>query len=121
MGEVTISNVFGIKSFNKQKVFDTPFGKRRVDLYSEKEKLIIEVKSGYARSRAFIRKQIKKDAYIVKNNPKITKAVWILFRGGTKPLIDYLKKYHIEYIDMEYDLIKSEENIKNPIIINADD
>ena len=121
MGEVSMNSVFRISDFEQQKTFDTPLGKRRIDLFSEKEGLIVEVKSGYARSRAFVRKQIEKDFYIVKNYPKVKKAVWLLFRGATQPLIKCLEKYNIEYLDLEYDLIKSDREVKNPIIISADD
>ena len=111
MGSLTVSNVYNIKDFTSQKVFETPLGKRKVDLFSEKEQIIIEVKSGYARSNSFTRKQIQKDVYIVNNYTEVKKAVWILFRGGTKPLIHCLEKSNIEYIDVEYDL--KEENTNN--------
>ena len=121
MGELSVNSVFGITNFDQQKTFYTPLGIRRVDLYSKKEGIIIEVKSGYARSRAFVRKQIEKDHYIVKNHPEVKKSIWLLFRGATQPLIKYLKKHNIEYVDLEYDLIRSNNEVENPIIISAVD
>lgn len=120
MGEVSVTTVFNIDHPETQKVFNTPFGKRKVDLYFEADGVIVEIKSGYARSRSFIRKQIQKDAFIVNDDHHIKRAVWILFRGATKPLITYLEKNKIEYIDMKYDMIDSgNNNDDKKIIIEA--
>lgn len=110
MGELTVSDIYDIKDLETQKTFDTPLGKRKVDLFSESEQLIIEIKSGYARSNSFTRKQIDKDIYIVNNYNEVKKAVWILFRGGTKPIIKYLDKYNIQYFDVEYDIEEGDNN-----------
>ena len=109
MGELTVSDIYNIKDFKTQKIFETPLGKRKVDLFSEQEQLIIEIKSGYARSNAFTRKQVKKDIYIINNYDEVKKVIWILFRGGTKPFIKYLDKYNIEHFDVEYDRVNYEK------------
>lgn len=117
MGELTISNIYNIKNLQTQKIFNTPIGKRKVDLFSTTERLMIEIKSGYARSNAFTRKQIKKDAYLVRHNSDVDKCVWLLYRGATQPLKRYLEKYNIEYFDVEYDRIQNMNNDKSESII----
>jgi hypothetical protein len=116
MGEVTIAKVFDVEDFDKQKVFNTPYGKRRIDLYSKEKGVIIEVKSGYARSKAFIRKQIQKDLYILENESHIKKAVWICFRGATKPLMKLLENSNIDYVDMEYDKMEIDSKSEKTVI-----
>ena len=116
MGEVIVGNTFNIDKFSTQTVFDTPYGKRRVDLYDEKNGIIIEIKSGYARSKSFIRKQIKKDSYILNNHKNINRAIWICFRGATSPLQLFLNKYNIEYFDIEYDKIDNSTLIPKTVI-----
>ena len=109
MAEVILAKIYKFENYDRQAVFETPYGKRRIDLYIPDQKLAIEVKSGYARSRKFVRTQIKKDHYVLRNNPEVEKIVWICFRGATKPLISYLKKHDIEYYDLEYDLRNTED------------
>ena len=87
--------------FDKQKVFSTPLGDRKIDLYIPSKKVSIEVKSGYARSTAFTRKQVKKDRYLIDN--EIERVVWFSFRGATKPLEKFLGSNGIEFCDLEYD------------------
>lgn len=116
MGELTVSDTYNIKDFETQKIFDTPWGKRKVDLFSSNEQLIIEIKSGYARSNSFTRKQIEKDKYIINNYKDVKKSIWILFRGGTKPLTKFLDKSNIEYLDVEYDM-KEDSNENNKKIL----
>lgn len=108
MAEVIIGKVFGVKKFSKQNVYSTPYGKRRIDLFIPETGVAIEVKSGYGRSRKFIREQIKKDTYIVANEPEIKQIVWVCFRGATKPLIALLQKNGIDYCDIGYDKLDSQ-------------
>lgn len=103
MGEVCVKEAFDVKDFDRQSSFETPFGLRKIDIFDKEKGLIIEVKSGYARSKLFVRKQIQKDAYLVKYHSDIKKAIWVCFRGATKPLINYLKQYKIDYYDVGYD------------------
>lgn len=117
MAEVIIGNVFGVKDFKKQNVYKTPYGKRRVDLFIAETGVAIEVKSGYGRSRKFIREQIKKDKYILTHEPDVKQIVWVCFRGATKPLIALLNKNGIQYCDIEYDRLDTQsEEIKKTII-----
>jgi len=117
MAEVIIRNAFGIKNFNKQNVYSTPYGKRRIDLFLPETGVAIEVKSGYARSKKFIREQIKKDNYILNNEPLVKQIVWMCFRGATKPLIVFLKKNNIEYCDIGYDKFDSKHETKESDVI----
>lgn len=103
MAEVVIGNVFCVREFKKQNVYETPYGKRRIDLFISETGVAIEVKSGYGRLRKFIREQIRKDNYILQNESTVNEIVWVCFRGATNPLITFLHKHGIQYCDIEYD------------------
>ena len=103
MAEIIIGKVFGVSEFDKQTVFSTPYGRRKIDLFIPDQSVAIEIKSGYARLKNFIKKQILKDNYILINDPGVKQIVWVCFRGATKPLVTYLKKNCIDYVDVEYD------------------
>lgn len=119
MAEVIIGNVFGVNKFDKQIVYSTPYGKRRIDLFIPETGVAIEVKSGYGRSRKFIREQIKKDNYILANEPNVKQIVWVCFRGATKPLIALLQKNGIEYCDIEYDKLDTQSEVIEKTIIRV--
>jgi hypothetical protein len=116
MGEVCATKAFEIQNFSRQTVFNTPYGKRKADIYDEKQGILIEVKSGYARSKHFTREQVQKDFYILKNYENIKRIIWVCFRGATKPLISYLHKHSIEYFDVEYDKIEIDSTKEKEII-----
>jgi hypothetical protein len=103
MAESIIGKVFEISEFDRQKVFKTPFGDRKIDLFVPDKKIAIEVKSGYARSTAFTRKQVKKDRHIIEHQDEVDRVIWFCFRGATSPLIRYMASNSIEYCDIEYD------------------
>ena len=63
-------------------VFETPYGKRRVDVYWEDRKLAVETKMGYITSSSRIRAQIAKDAYLLKEG-QVDSVVWLLINGGS--------------------------------------
>lgn len=116
MAEVIIGNVFGVDGFRKQNVYTTPYGKRRIDLFIAEAGVAIEVKSGYVRSRKFIREQVRKDRYILSNEPEVKQVVWVCFRGATQPLINLLNKGGIQYCDIEYDRLDAQsEEIKKVV------
>ncbi len=118
MAEVMVANVFGVAEFKKQNIYQTPYGKRRIDLFIPAKGIAVEVKSGYGRVRGFIKDQIKKDAYILLNEPEVKQIIWLCFRGATKPLIKLLKENHIQYYDIEYDRIDTKtQNTKKTIRI----
>lgn len=117
MAEVIIGNAFGVKEFEKQNVYATPYGSRRIDLFIAETGVAIEVKSGYGRSRKFTRNQIKKDSYILQNEPNVKQIVWVCFRGATKPLITLLQKNGIQYCDIEYDKIDTQSDVIEKNII----
>ena len=110
MAEGLIGNTFDITDFKRQRVYHTPFGKRKIDLYSPKREVIIEIKSGYARLNKSTRLQINKDGYIRDNEPGVNHVVWFCFRGATAPLTRYLEKNNIEVIDLEYDKLPVEDD-----------
>jgi hypothetical protein len=117
MAEVIIGNVFNVNEFDKQTVFSTPYGKRRIDLFIPRQGVAIEVKSGYGRLRNFIKEQIKKDAFILTHEPSVKQVVWVCFRGATKPLTELLQKNGIEYCDIEYDKLDTQSaDIEKTII-----
>ena len=77
-----------------QKSFDTPYGKRYVDQYSNK--VGHESKVGYTSATDFVKTQINKDLYLI-NNGDMDSAHWHFFEspvtgkaGASQPLKDYL-------------------------------
>jgi hypothetical protein len=88
----------------EQKIFHSPLGERRVDLYYQELKTIVEIKSGYVVNRASIRLQVSKDGLLLDSHPEVVRVVWLLYRGGSKPLIRNLEQAGIEWHDLEFDL-----------------
>src|SRR4030095_3824292 len=68
----------------EQKIFHSPLGERRVDLYYQELKTVVEVKSGYVVNRASIRLQVSKDGLLLASHPEVDRVVWLLYRGGSK-------------------------------------
>lgn len=79
-----------------QAVFETPYGKRRIDVYWEKSRLAVETKMGYITNSKSIRNQIEKDAYLIQNGV-IYSVVWLLIKSGSKAAKMNLKKHGIAY------------------------
>lgn len=88
---------------NGHKTYKTKYGKRVADVYVKKNNWIHESKVGYASKTKFIKKQVKKDAWLKKE--KVVKGVkWHFFKsaktgkiGASKPLLQYLKENKIPY------------------------
>jgi hypothetical protein len=95
------------------KLFSTPYGKRRLDCYHSNLKIALESKLGYCCLSKRIRDEINKDIYLLAEG-LISRCVWVLFSGGSKPLINKLKTTKIvvyvgwdnfklsEYIQLDY-------------------
>lgn len=85
-----------------QKVFlcfeDAP-KKRRCDIFLENERIAYEVKSYRPSLTAFIREQIRKDAWLLEQK-KVTQVWWILFGGATKRVLEALTQSRIIYLDV---------------------
>ncbi|UAA37286.1 hypothetical protein KIH87_11115 [Paraneptunicella aestuarii] len=120
MAEVIIGNTFGITDFDKQVSFVTPYGVRRIDLFSKNQAVAIEIKSGFARLNSATRAQVRKDISILNNEDSVDRVVWFCFRGATKPLIKHLTESQIEYVDLEYDKLDCDvEGEPKTIIMEA--
>ncbi len=79
-------------------VFETPFGKRRVDIYWRAKKVAVETKMGYVYASKSIINQAKKDNFLLKNN-SFNRVIWLLIKGGSKSLKSELKNRQIEIIE----------------------
>jgi hypothetical protein len=85
-----------------KKYFDCFIGgtaKRRFDIYVEELGTAYEVKAYRPRLTKFIREQIKKDTWLLGQN-KIKRVQWVLFKGGSKALLETLTQCEIEYLDI---------------------
>lgn len=119
MTEAIIERVFGINEFDRQAVFKTPFGDRRIDLFIPDNKIAIEVKSGYARSTAFTRNQIMKDNYLIQHTAEVERVVWFCFRGATNPLMKFLSTNGVEFCDIGYDTFEEQMLEAEKIVIRV--
>ena len=95
-GENQLKQMYGGES---QKSFDTPYGKRYVDQYSNK--VGHESKVGYTSATDSVKTQIDKDVYLI-NNGDMDSAHWHFFEspvtgktGASQPLKDYLDQANI--------------------------
>lgn len=94
LGRVALTqktNATDVNLVTDQAVFETPYGKRRVDIYWEARRIAVETKMGYVTNSKSIRNQIEKDAYLVKNNI-VTSILWLLIKGSSKSVIMNLDK-----------------------------
>lgn len=78
--------------------FVTPFGKRRVDVWHIDRKHALEIKSGYACLNKFVRNQIQKDDYLLREGI-VSHVSWRLINGGSRPLFRSLIKHDIEILE----------------------
>lgn len=88
----------GIKSGTfdtDRKVFETPYGKRRLDAYYKPLSVALESKLGYVCLSKRVRSEIQKDKYLLSNGI-ISRCIWVLYSGGSKPLIRELEDSNIE-------------------------
>jgi hypothetical protein len=83
--------------------FETPDGLRVADLYYRADRSVVEVKSGYIYASRDIKAQVKKDRWLLANHDEVDEVVWVLFRGGSAPLLAHLGEAGIRWIDMKDD------------------
>lgn len=77
------------------------------------------MKSGYVINRASIRLQVSKDWFLLASHSEVDRVVWLLYRGGSKPLIRNLEKAGIDWHDLEYDLRYSGASLTEEEIYSA--
>lgn len=77
-----------------RQVFDTPFGKRRIDVWDVATRHAVEVKSGHVTYRRFVRRQVAKDAWLLQAG-QVERVTWRLLNGGSAPLLRALAAHGI--------------------------
>jgi len=105
---------------NDTATFDTPFGRRRVDLYWKDMQIALEAKMGYVYASKSILNQIEKDVFLSKNKT-FSKVIWLLIKGGSKRLKQELNAKGIEIIEgwpLELHSEKKSQMTKKTIDIN---
>ena len=99
-GEAYLFKLFGGKP---QKYFDTPYGRRFVDVFADG--IAHESKVGYVSLTDFVKTQIRKDIYARDVLGEVDEIVWNFFESGVTgkkgpsgPLCDYLIENNIKVI-----------------------
>ena len=80
-----------------KKLFETPLGNRRIDVYNEEKGICIEVKMGYLYNSSKIKNQIEKDRFLLENNI-VNKVIWILYQDGSINVKSNIKNSGFELI-----------------------
>lgn len=78
--------------------FETPYGQRRLDNYLPETRQAVESKYLRVVASKRIRKQIDKDRHLL-NTGVLSEVVWVLYYGGSKKVMQYLKGSGIRVID----------------------
>lgn len=78
-----------------KKLFKTPFGGRRIDVFYVEKELCLEVKMGYLYNSLKIREQIKKDQFLLKKKI-VQRVIWILYQDGSKNVKNNIIKSGLE-------------------------
>ena len=99
MAKIAIRQAFGPIALTAAKRLDTPFGLRILDLFHPDDAVGFEVKSGRAVYSSFVRRQIRKDRYLIENGT-LGGVVWILFAGGSSRLLAGLRENGLAYVDI---------------------
>ncbi len=109
MAIAVISNVYKYEfkekniSAVKQKRFNLQNKKSRIlDIWLKPIDTAIEVKSGRVYLSSHIKKEIEKDALLLKNRT-INEYWWMLFYGASQSVIDKLQSSGIKFIDMGFE------------------
>ncbi len=76
--------------------FETPHGKRRIDVYWAAQQLALETKMGYVTLSRQIRAQIEKDAFLLANG-QLETVIWLLMKDGSPRLKELLTQQGIDY------------------------
>ncbi len=92
-------------SSSSKRTFSTPYGNRIADAFGKSKKVIAECKYGYQGKSSFILKEIKKDAWLLKNQKGIKSVEWHFYRsaqtgkgGPSAPLLKELVKQGFKII-----------------------
>lgn len=102
LGEVMASSLFpkevrdGVQL--DAAIFETPYGQRRLDNYLPKTRQAVESKYLRVVASSKIKKQIDKDRYLLEAGI-LSEVVWVLYYGGSKKLMEYLRESGIQIID----------------------
>ncbi len=93
MGEITLTATGQSREqdiVRDTQSFDTPFGRRRIDVWDKHVRRAVEIKSGYTCLSKFVRNQIQKDLFL--RDAGIVKTLcWHLLQGGSRPLLAFLE------------------------------
>ena len=95
-----VEKILNIKSCNITRdttTFATPWGLRRIDAYVVDKKIAIESKVGYQYLTQRLRKQIKKDAYLLKSD-SLSAAYWLIYTGCSNNLQRELERNGITVV-----------------------
>jgi hypothetical protein len=102
LGEVMASSLFPKEIRDRVQldsaVFETPYGQRRLDNYLPETRQAVESKYLRVVASTRVRKQIDKDRHLLKTGI-LSKVIWILYYGGSKKAVQYLKESGIHVID----------------------
>jgi len=94
---VRLAQVLGGAGFKPTKAFMTSLGSRYVDRFVES--VAHEVKAGLnVKLTSAIRKQVLKDAELLRVNPAITEVYWHFFQGADQKLLSFLNQNNIKYV-----------------------
>lgn len=86
--------------------FKTPIGYRRIDCFSTKTNLAVEVKAAYTTGKAFLLNQIEKDKYLLQEG-HISSSVWLLLGDASQNLKTQLSSAGIDFVLPSDDCLKS--------------
>lgn len=102
LGEVMASSLFPKEIRDSVQldsaIFETPYGQRRLDNYLPETRQAVESKYLRVVASTRIRKQIDKDRHLLEAGV-LSEVVWVLYYGGSKKVIEYLKDSGIQVID----------------------
>lgn len=102
LGEVMASSLFPMDVRDQvqldRMVFDTPHGQRRIDNYLPETRQAVESKYVRITASARTKKQILKDAYLLKEGA-VSEVIWVLFYGGSSRVMQMLKDNNIQVVD----------------------
>jgi hypothetical protein len=92
----------------------TPWGRRFVDLWFAEQRAAVEVKSGAVCARRSLRRQVRKDRWLLEEHPDVDQVVWLLFRGASAALARELERAGIEAVDVQWDVEDEAEPRETP-------
>ncbi|GAB6040220.1 hypothetical protein JCM17961_08940 [Endothiovibrio diazotrophicus] len=99
-------------------VIDERPTKRRADLYIEELGMMIEIKSGRVHHNRHVRRQIRKDAQLLRDGV-VDECHWFLFYGASKRVLDDLDRSGIDFYDFEFGFDDDEPDDDTAMIIRV--